>query len=46
MVFDFRFSQRCFTVRTPVNSFKTFVDVTAFRHFTEDTKLFNFKRRF
>ena len=38
-IFNFSFCKSCFTVRTPVNSFKAFVDIAFFRHFAEH---FNF----
>ena len=44
-IFDFCFCQCSFTVRTPVYSFKTFIDMAAFCHFAEDAKLFNFELR-
>ena len=44
-IFNFCFCQCSFTVCTPVYSFKPFVDMAAFCHFAEDTKLFYFELR-
>ena len=41
-VFDFSFCQSGFAVRTPVNSFFTFIDIAFFCHLAENMDLYSF----
>ena len=41
-VFDFSFCQSDFAVRTPVNSFFTFIDIAFFCHLAENMDLYSF----